>query len=195
MRGPFSLCCSTIRLIPRRPFFRPWVDSFASALVWIWLVGLPLQLWNLDSVALIAQAFAKVLTIDNQSFRFARGRYIRVCVELDFARPLHQRVWTGKPDNEYFQPVSYENLPSLCYSCCMIGHHKVDCPAKNSVAVVSNEKLSDDSETMVLDSSDNVVHSSVISDLNVSSSSRFPLSTSSEKVKNLPLEPLCGPWV
>ncbi|WOL04681.1 hypothetical protein Cni_G13403 [Canna indica] len=75
--GSYSLRGHALRLIPWRPLFRPWCEVFSSALVWIQFVDLPLELWNVDSISLLARAFGKVLAIDDRSFKFLHGRYVK----------------------------------------------------------------------------------------------------------------------
>ncbi|WOL20218.1 hypothetical protein Cni_G29022 [Canna indica] len=139
--GPFSLRGNVIRLIPWRPLFRPWYGPFLLAPIWERLLGLPLEIWNVDSVSLFAASLGKVLAIDQRSFSFERGRYIRVCIEIDLSLVLRQGLWVREPEKEFFQPVAYENLPSICYACCWIGHREVDCtslPSSNISAPKSS---------------------------------------------------------
>ncbi|WOL10530.1 hypothetical protein Cni_G19287 [Canna indica] len=78
------------------------------------------------------RALGKVISIDQRSFEFSRGRFIRVCIEIDLNLPLKQGLWVGESDREFFQPLSYENLPSVCFACDLIGHREVDCPSKEA---------------------------------------------------------------
>ncbi|WOL08252.1 hypothetical protein Cni_G17004 [Canna indica] len=129
--GPFSLRGNMIWLIPWRPLFRPWFESFSSAPICVRLIGLPMELWNVDSVSLIAASLSKVLAIDHRSFSFQRGRYIRVCIEINLSLPLQQGLWIEEPEKEFFQPITYKNLPSVCYAYGRIGHQEVDCTPLN----------------------------------------------------------------
>ncbi|WOL05687.1 hypothetical protein Cni_G14416 [Canna indica] len=56
--SPWSLCWDIIRLIPWRAFFQPWLERITTTPVWIRLHGLPLELWNSDSINLIASGLA-----------------------------------------------------------------------------------------------------------------------------------------
>ncbi|WOL13191.1 hypothetical protein Cni_G21960 [Canna indica] len=44
--GPWSFQGDVIRLVPWKPFFRPWMESFSYAPMWIRIHALPLELWN-----------------------------------------------------------------------------------------------------------------------------------------------------
>lgn len=65
--------------------------------------------------------------MDERSFSLTRGRFVRVCVELDLEQPLTEGVWVGEQGEDFFQIVSYENVPSLCSSCGCLGHSTQNC--------------------------------------------------------------------
>lgn len=46
----------------------------------------------------------------------------RVCVELDLANPLPNRLWIGTGDSGLWQPITYENIPEYCTDCNCLGH-------------------------------------------------------------------------
>ena len=54
----------------------------------------------------------------------ARGRYARLCVQLDVNKPFITSVQIG----EFEQSVSYEGIQRLCFSCGRLGHRKEACP-------------------------------------------------------------------
>lgn len=53
----------------------------------------------------------------------ARGRYARLCVQIDISKPLVTTVRMG----DRHQIVIYEGINSLCFSCGRIGHRKENC--------------------------------------------------------------------
>lgn len=52
-----------------------------------------------------------------------RGRYARVCIELELSKALVTRVWVAKA----WQTMEYENLDLVCFTCGLIGHRKDQC--------------------------------------------------------------------
>ncbi|WOK97893.1 hypothetical protein Cni_G06601 [Canna indica] len=86
---------------------------------------------------MIANSLGKLISIDNRSFEFQRGRYIRVCVEIDLSLPINQGVWISIPGDKFFQPVVYENLPLVYFLCGLVGHKKNSCPKKNDHPMAS----------------------------------------------------------
>ena len=53
----------------------------------------------------------------------ARGRYARICVQVDISKPLITSVRIGQRN----QPVVYEGVSKLCFSCGRLGHQKETC--------------------------------------------------------------------
>lgn len=126
--GPWLIQGGPLSLIPWRPDFQALRQTINSAPVWVRLPGLPFKYWNVESLAAIAAEAGKPLRVDEQSLNLERGSYIRVCVELDLAKPVPEGVWIGQPGAAFFQIFSYENLPSICTSCGCIGHILKECP-------------------------------------------------------------------
>lgn len=58
-----------------------------------------------------------VLKVDEFTKAKVKGRFARVCVEVDLTVPLKSGVRIGSASSSFFQRITYENLPSLCFSC------------------------------------------------------------------------------
>lgn len=69
----------------------------------------------------------------------AKGRFVRVCVEVDLNQPVVSRV--GVQGNWY--NIEYEGLHIICAQCGCYGHLLKDCPIKKS-ATMEEEKGSGD---------------------------------------------------
>lgn len=66
---------------------------------------------------MIASRLGRVLKIDEFTKASAKGRFARVCVEVDLAQPLKAGIRIRQKNNSFFQTLAYENLPSLCFKC------------------------------------------------------------------------------
>jgi hypothetical protein len=64
------------------------------------------------------------LKIDAQTAIESRGKYARICVQVNLDDPLIQAM---RLDN-FYQSVIYESLYLLCFSCGRLGHRKGNCP-------------------------------------------------------------------
>ena len=71
----------------------------------------------------IGGSISKVLRIDTQTAMEAKGQYARLCILVDIIKPLIDTVLIGR----FEQPVSYEGLQKLCFSCGRVGHVKEGC--------------------------------------------------------------------
>ena len=70
------------------------------------------------------EAIGRVLRINSHITMEARGRYARLCIQLDITKPLINTVLIGR----FEQPVVYEWIHSLCFSCGRIGQRNEACP-------------------------------------------------------------------
>ena len=53
-----------------------------------------------------------------------RGRYARICVQIDVSKPLIKTVLIGG----LVQDVVYEGIGALCFGCKRVGHKRERCP-------------------------------------------------------------------
>ena len=72
----------------------------------------------------VGEAIGKVLHIDSYTAMEARGRYARLCIQLDVTKPLINSVLIVR----FEQPMVYEGIHKLCFSCGRLGHRKESCP-------------------------------------------------------------------
>ncbi|CAN1172048.1 hypothetical protein LINPERHAP1_LOCUS22606, partial [Linum perenne] len=66
----------------------------------------------------------KTVKIDFNMQRAERGKFARITVEIDLSEPLPPVVMLDGAT----QLLEYENIPTLCFSCRMIGHDLRLCP-------------------------------------------------------------------
>ncbi|WOL13741.1 hypothetical protein Cni_G22519 [Canna indica] len=86
-----------------------------------------MEYWSNNILFKIASLISKPIKVDDHSFNWERGRFVRICIEIDFTKPIKQDVWIGKPNVGLFQAVKYERVPYFCFKCSMIGHRVNEC--------------------------------------------------------------------
>lgn len=59
----------------------------------------------------------------------SRGRYARICIQVDLAKPLILRVRIGN----HRQVVAYEGVSTICFQCGLAGHRQNNCPLLQTV--------------------------------------------------------------
>lgn len=74
----------------------------------------------------IASATGKPIKVDLNTVRVARGRFVRVCVEIDLNQPVVGKVGV---DGQWFN-VEYEGLHLNCAQCGCYSHLPKDCLIK-----------------------------------------------------------------
>ena len=94
-----------------------------KATVWIRLPGLDVLYYDEVMLKLIASVIGTPVRVDPNTLAISRGRYARVCVEVDLLQPLVGKILL---DGEW-QLVSYEGLHTICSVCGMYGHKEDSC--------------------------------------------------------------------
>ena len=86
--------------------------------VWIRLPGLPIEFYEPTILKKIGRAIGLVLRIDSYTANGVRGRFARLCVQVNIEQPLINTVKIGK----MVQLVQYEGINMLCFTCGRLGH-------------------------------------------------------------------------
>lgn len=110
---------------------RKWIPNFTPDDAPIKILNAWVRIPNLaveyfDSVFLhkVGAKIGKVIKIDTTTAKAARGKFIRMCVEIDLSKPLLSKFWLkGK-----VWKIQYEGLRLICYNCGKINHKEEDCP-------------------------------------------------------------------
>lgn len=123
-KGPWFIGEHFLSIRPWEPNFRPESANVTSVAVWIRVNELPIEYYNSEALLQIGKSIGNVLRVDTHTANEARGRFARLCVQIDVDKPLVTAVLIGK----FEQPVCYEGIQRLCFSCGKMGHRKEGCP-------------------------------------------------------------------
>lgn len=117
----FSLKDDYESILKKGPWFigehflsiRPWEPNFClastnvtSVAVWIRLNELPIEYYNPEALLQIGKSIGNELRVDSHTATEMRGRFARICVQVDLDKPLVTVVLIGK----FEQPVCYEGI-------------------------------------------------------------------------------------
>lgn len=69
-----------------------------------------------------------MLKVDKRTSLHSRGRFARICVEIDLSKQLHPHVMF-RGEKLYLE---YEGLHAICFRCGKYGHKKDQCVEWNS---------------------------------------------------------------
>ncbi|KAL0011911.1 hypothetical protein SO802_007019 [Lithocarpus litseifolius] len=97
----------------------PW----SKALIMVRLNELPIEYYDSEALLIIGQAIGNVLRMNTHTATGTRGRYARLCIQVDFEKPLADAMLV----NNFEQPITYEGLHRFCFSCGHIGHWREEC--------------------------------------------------------------------
>ncbi|XVF32012.1 hypothetical protein REPUB_Repub17cG0044700 [Reevesia pubescens] len=102
------------------------MDKVGTTAVWIHLPELPIEYFNCEILREIGRMVGKPLKLDSSTALVTRGKYARICVEVDLNKPLLPKVRVGK----HVQRIQYEGLYTVCFCCEVFGHREETCPFK-----------------------------------------------------------------
>ena len=97
----------------------------------------------------IGQAIGPILRIDTHTTTETRGRFARICVQVNYDNPLIKFIKTGGIE----QLVQYEGINSLCFSCGHAGHNVECCSCTTTVPNKGGEDKVQGDEPAAMDHS------------------------------------------
>ncbi|KAK9904544.1 hypothetical protein M0R45_000626 [Rubus argutus] len=92
--------------------------------VWVRILGLPVRFFKDFTLEKIGKMLGNVVKIDQVTMAQARGKFARLCIEIDLQKPL--KPFIGVADMAY--GVVYEGISMICFNCGCYGHAKESCP-------------------------------------------------------------------
>ncbi|CAN0873377.1 hypothetical protein LINGRAHAP2_LOCUS10357 [Linum grandiflorum] len=117
------------------PQFVPEDATMSSLITWIRIEGLPLEYYQDDALYPIVSQIGSPIHVDRQTAVVTRGKFARVCVEIDLSKPLPPDVGV---DGAWLK-VAYEGIPSICRYCWHAGHTTETCHLKVAVEAMEDE--------------------------------------------------------
>ncbi|KAL8166153.1 hypothetical protein V2J09_007652 [Rumex salicifolius] len=124
--GPWMIFGNYIVVRQWDPLFRPDSDVIHSTYAWIRLTGLDMVLYEENVLFGIASAIGNPIRVDLNTLMAARGRFARICVEIDITQPLFGSIIVN--GEKVF--IEYEGLNTICYRCGRYGHLVDKCQQK-----------------------------------------------------------------
>lgn len=74
-----------------------------------------------------------IIKVDTSTLIASRGKFARVCVEVDLSKPLK----SGYMLQGEYRKLQYEDLHDICFFYGQYGHRDANCPLKSSEAKTS----------------------------------------------------------
>jgi hypothetical protein len=125
---------------------RQWTPSFNAStakidktMVWIRIPSLNLAFYDESILWAIASMVGNPIKVDLHTLKVARGRFARMCVEVDLTKPVVGRVGIN---GEWYH-VQYEGLHIICTQCGCYGHLMKDCAPQKKKNTTSERVQND----------------------------------------------------
>lgn len=107
-----------------------WTPDFMSSsakidktMVWVRFPSLNLLYYDESILMTLASTIGKPIKVDSNTLDVRRGRFARVCVEIDLTKPVIGKVGL----QGFWYNVEYEGLHRLCTKCGCYGHLTREC--------------------------------------------------------------------
>lgn len=125
--GPWFVGPSFLTVRKWEPQFSTSSAMASTTAVWAQLPQLPTDCYDAKILEQIGRILGKPLRIDAHTAHRKRGRFARICIEVDLSKPLITEFKISK----HKQRVQYEGISALCFDCGRIGHRALDCRMKD----------------------------------------------------------------
>lgn len=94
------------------------IACVSSTLAWVLILGLNLVFYDESYLLYVARVVGHPIKVDMNTLNENRGRFARICVELDLSQ-----VMVGKVCLEgYWYNIEYEVMHVICTKCGCYGH-------------------------------------------------------------------------
>ncbi|CAN1187189.1 hypothetical protein LINPERHAP2_LOCUS38584 [Linum perenne] len=108
--GPWMINDHYVVIQEWRPLFRPEVLSLTTLRVWVRLLGLPFEYFQCNVFEKIGNHIGKPVCIDQTTLEGSRGNFARICIEVDFSKPLLSKYRLRRR----VRRIEYEGLHIIC---------------------------------------------------------------------------------
>ncbi|KAL4305453.1 uncharacterized protein DS421_16g533350 [Arachis hypogaea] len=121
--GPWMIAGHYLIVQRWRPFFLESENEVKKIATWIRIPNLPIELYNHKFLWRVGSVIDSLLKIDYATSIHSRGRFARICVEIDLSKKLVPRISVlGSMLN-----IEYEGLHLICFNCGKYGHKSELC--------------------------------------------------------------------
>ncbi|CAL2259569.1 unnamed protein product [Prunus armeniaca] len=121
--GPWIIAGQYLVMQKWRPGFCPATAHITRMAVWLHVSAIQLECFDVWSLKRVGNLLGKLLKIDSLTIAQNRGKFARLCVELDLTKPLDAFIQI----NQNWYNIEYEGLPDICYLCGRYGHKREKC--------------------------------------------------------------------
>ena len=133
--GPWLLADHYLLVQRWRPLFQPEWKAVQKMAVWVRIPDLPMELYNQKFLWRVGERIGTMLKVDELTSIHSRGKFARICVEMDLRKKLIPSFTALGRDFR----VEYEGLHLICFGCGRYGHRMEHCMERSSPEASGNE--------------------------------------------------------
>lgn len=108
--------------------FDPYSCKITHVDQWITITRLPQEYWEDTQLASLLAGVGIFLRVDEYAMTRGKGKFARVCLNIDITKPLRGTLTIPTPDTILQLPISYESLHEVCAICGSTSHALEACP-------------------------------------------------------------------
>ncbi|XVE95436.1 hypothetical protein REPUB_Repub02eG0097000 [Reevesia pubescens] len=121
--GPWLIADHYLTVRRWKPGFRSEEATIDTVAAWVRFPGMPLEYYDEDIMRMMGNKIGRSVRVDRTTSNMMRGKFARMCVELDLMKPLVSKIFIGGR----WQRIEYEGLRMLCFHCGKFGHSNLEC--------------------------------------------------------------------
>ncbi|OMO73215.1 hypothetical protein CCACVL1_17397 [Corchorus capsularis] len=122
-KGPWLVAGHYLTIRRWKPLFRPYQVAIRTTAVWVRFLRLPIEFFNRSKLVAARNLIGKTVKVDKPTENSARGKYARVCVEVDLGKALVGQIMIGT----VWLRVEYKGLDEIYFDCGIYGHKTSYC--------------------------------------------------------------------
>ncbi|KAK2456904.1 hypothetical protein QL285_004229 [Trifolium repens] len=88
LNGPWFIYDHYLTVKEWSPDFHPQSDTIKNVAVWVRISGLPIEYYDARVLKTIGNKIGSTVKVDKNTLMQERGKYARICVEVDLTKPL-----------------------------------------------------------------------------------------------------------
>lgn len=127
--GPYKMYNHYLTVQPWEPNFQPENAKPPKTTIWVHFQSAPMEQFQETILHYLASMLGRLIKIDRTTLLASRGRFARVCIEIDLSKSLPPMIKLKCQNNA--DPIiikcAYEGLHKICFCCGEFGHTKDEC--------------------------------------------------------------------
>ena len=121
--GPWIIADHYLAVSKWYPNFDPDSFTISKLTVWVHFPNLPMEYFDEAFLQRLGQEIGKPLKVDDTTLAATRGKYARICVEVDLEKPLISKFRLRRR----VRRIEYEAMHLIYFQCGKYGHRKEEC--------------------------------------------------------------------